>query len=30
MAAYDKYLSGDLVNYTLQEEEIAKGLESLD
>ena len=30
MAAYDKYLSGDLVNYALQEEEIAKGLESLD
>ena len=30
MAAYDKYLSGDLVNYTLQDEEIAKGLESLD
>ncbi len=30
MAAYDKYLSGDLVNYTLQDEEIAKGLEPLD
>ena len=30
MAAYDKYLSGDLVNYALQEKDIAKGLESLD
>lgn len=29
MASYDKYLSGDLINYTVTDEEIEKNLESL-
>lgn len=30
MAAYDKYLSGDLQNYALSDEEIAKNLAELE
>lgn len=30
MASYDKFLSGDLVNYSLSDEEISKNLEELD
>ena len=29
MASYDKYLSGDLINYTVSDEEIEKNLENL-
>lgn len=30
MASYDRYLSGDLVNYSLSEEEITKNIEQLE
>ena len=29
MASYDKYLSGDLINYTVSDEEIEKNLAEL-
>ncbi|MDE5693635.1 MAG: TrpB-like pyridoxal-phosphate dependent enzyme, partial [Duncaniella sp.] len=29
MASYDKYLSGDLINYTVTDEEIEKNLKNL-
>ena len=30
MAAYDQYLAGDLLNYNLPEEEIAKNIKELE
>lgn len=30
MASYDKYFAGDLVNYSLSDEEINKNLEAID
>lgn len=30
MASYDKYLSGDLVNYSLSDSEIQKNLDEID
>ena len=29
MASYDKYLAGDLVNYTLNDEDIQKNLDEI-
>ena len=29
MASYDKYLAGDLVNYSLSDEEIQKNLDEI-
>ena len=30
MASYDKYIAGDLMNYTLTDEQIAENIKELD